>query len=269
VTAALVGVAWTLAVCCALALGRTRRRLERVARAEHELRGPAAVLLLACERMRREPAARRHARVLEVELERLRAGLAELTAARTGRPRRAEPAAVDLASFSAGAAAGWRAPLREAGRDVRVDWRAGRMPLVADRGRLAGVLANLVANAAEHGDGPVELRGHRVAGGVRVEVRNSVPARARTGLGGEHPAGGRGLAIARDAAAELGGRLSLEAADGTVTAALELPLGDAADADEPPAAEAAERRPADADEPAAAEAAELRPADADEPPAAA
>ena len=89
-TAVLLALGWALAALAAVAFARAGRRLERVARAEHELRGPAAVLLLVCERMRREPGARRHARVLEVELERMRAGLAELTAARTGRPRRAE-----------------------------------------------------------------------------------------------------------------------------------------------------------------------------------
>jgi signal transduction histidine kinase len=229
-----------MAVALAVILARARRRLELVARAEHELRGPATVLLLACERMRREPAARRHARALEVELERLRAGLGELTAARGGGRPRASRAEVELGSFARTAADGWRAPLRAAGRDVRVEWRAGPVPLVADRGRLARVLGNLVANAAEHGDGPVELTGSRVEGAVRVEVRNAAAVRPRVGegrgpasaagapvSGGRgHARGGRGLAIARDAARDLGGRLSVEAADGVVTAALELPVAD-------------------------------------------
>jgi signal transduction histidine kinase len=216
----LAGAGWSLAIVLAVVLARARRRLDLVARAEHELRGPATVLLLACERMRREPAARRHARAVEVELERLRAGLAELTAARGGGRPAVGRAEVELGSFARIAADGWRAPLRDAGREVRVQWRAGRVPVVADRGRLARVLGNLVANAAEHGDGAVELRGSRVEGGVRVEVRNAAAA-ARP-----KPGGGRGLAIARDAARDLGGRLSVESVDGVVTAALELPAGE-------------------------------------------
>ncbi len=102
---------WGVVAAAIHELLRGRRRLEAVARAEHELRGPVTVLLLACERMRREPAARRHARALEVELERMAGGLAALTSARTGRP--VEPAALgrsgerELGSFVSGALGGW------------------------------------------------------------------------------------------------------------------------------------------------------------------
>ena len=50
---AFAGLSWLAA---AAVLIRLRRRLELVARAEHELRGPATALELACRRMRREGA---------------------------------------------------------------------------------------------------------------------------------------------------------------------------------------------------------------------
>ena len=91
----MAGLAGLACVTGLLALARLRGRMESVARAEHELRGPATALELACQRMRRDPAGRRHAAMIEAQLDRLRAGLAELEAARHG--RRPEPARGDRA----------------------------------------------------------------------------------------------------------------------------------------------------------------------------
>jgi hypothetical protein len=55
---------------------------ELIARAEHELRGAATALTLACEALRRDPAAGGHAAVIDAQLDRLRAGLDDLEAAR-------------------------------------------------------------------------------------------------------------------------------------------------------------------------------------------
>ncbi len=177
-------------------ISELHRRLELVARAEHELRGPVSVVSLAAERMKREPAGRRYACALDAELERLRAGLADLSAARGGRRRAGRPRRSELEPLVRSSVEAWRA----AGRSVQLDWRAGRVAVRADRGRLAQAIGNLLANAAEHGDGPVKLSAERRGGAVRVEVRNR----------------GRGLQIARDAARDAGGSLS-------VVAALELP----------------------------------------------
>jgi signal transduction histidine kinase len=185
-----------------------RRRLELVARAEHELRGPVAVVSLAAERMSREPAGLRYARALDAELERLRAGLGDLAAARSGRHRPGRARRSELEPLVRSAAEAWRT----AGRAVRLDWRAGRVAVHADRGRLAQALGNLIGNAAEHGEGPVELRAERVGGAVRVEVRNR-PAAGR----------GRGLRIASDAARDVGGSLRVARDRDGVVAALELP----------------------------------------------
>jgi signal transduction histidine kinase len=215
-----VGALAGAAVTCAL-----RARLERVARAEHELRGPATVLCMACERLRRDPAAQGHAEALEAELARLRAGLADLTAARTGRRRRVAAQRLELEPLARSAMAAWQHALEERGRSSLVDWRVGRPRVVADPGRLAQALGNLVANAAEHGSGPVELRGRRTPGGVRLEVRNGQagtpsPGNRRGGTGGR----GRGLGIASRAAESAGGRLELVPDPAEVVAALELPV---------------------------------------------
>ena len=61
--AALFG--WVFGVAALAAVLVLRVRLERVARAEHELRGPATVLCMACERLRNDPAAQGHAEALE------------------------------------------------------------------------------------------------------------------------------------------------------------------------------------------------------------
>jgi signal transduction histidine kinase len=215
---ALVGLG--LAAVLGAALGR---RLELIAQAEHELRGPVTVILLAVERMRRDPAARSHVEALEPELERLRCALADLTAARRGRRAPAEPRRTDLERLVRRAVGAWRPALRGAGRRARIDWRAGAAGMTADRGRLASAVGNLLANAAEHGDGEVDVSARRTARGIRVEVRNSVrptPDPARS------PGRGRGLRIAARAAENAGGRLEVGLSDGQALAALELPTDD-------------------------------------------
>ena len=199
-------MSWLISLVLGIWVCELRRRLELVARAEHELRGPVAVVSLAAERMRREPAGRRYAQALETELERLRAGLGDLTAARSGRRRVGAAGRSELEPLVRSGVEAWRA----AGRAVRLDWRAGSVTVLADRGRLAQALGNLLANATEHGHGPVEVRAERVGGAVRVEVRNG---RER----------GRGLGIAAEAARDAGGALRLARREKDVVAALELP----------------------------------------------
>jgi signal transduction histidine kinase len=230
VIGALVASVCALALALGTALVVLRRRLELVARAEHEIRGPATVVFLAAERMLRDPGARRYARALELELERLRTALADLTAARRGRLANDRLAPVALERLLRGVAAGWAPALRSAGRRVRIDWEADVATVIADRGRLAQALGNLMANAVDHGAGPVELRGRRSGGAVRLEVRNG----GRSDHPAQGPAGrGHGLAIARAAAESAGGELELERGEeDQVVAALVLP---AEGADGPPA----------------------------------
>jgi len=198
---------WILAATLAWACLRLRRRLELVAAAEHELRGPATAIALAAAALRREPGGLRRALAFESELERMRAGLDDLTAARAGRRSRVRPVALPLERVLRGATAGWRS----AGRPMRFRWDAGPAVVRADRGRLAQAFSNLLANAVEHGSGRVEVRGSRAGERVRVEIRDQGPR-------------GRGLGIAARAVEEAGGVLEVDRAPDGTTVAVELPL---------------------------------------------
>jgi signal transduction histidine kinase len=154
-------VGWAFALAAVWTL---RRRMARVADAEHELRGAATAIGLAGER---DP-------LLRLQIDRMAAALADLAEARGA----SAPPPADL-----------------------------------EAGRLAQVLANVIANAAEHGVGPVEVRA------VRLELRN----RDRANGGGQRTGRGRGVVIAKRAARELGGRVSVESENGFTRTVVELP----------------------------------------------
>src|SRR4051794_30220179 len=159
-------------------------RLELVARAEHELRGPLTAFALALDAARGTAAGRRLALVLDAELARARAGLADLAAAQSGRPAVPARAPVLVDRVLRSSAAAWGA---------RVHAGAGSAVVRADPARLASALGNVLSNAVEHGDGEVSVEARRVRDRIRIEVTN--------------PVRGRGLAIAADALASSGGRL--------------------------------------------------------------
>jgi len=206
---------WLLALVAAARVVALRRRLELVACAEHELRGPLAALTLAAGRERPLAPA-----VIEGQLERARAALADLAVARSGRRAAAAVQLHDPREVAERVAAGWSA----AGGRIALDWRAGGARVEADPGHLSQALGNLLSNALEHGRGPVTVRGRLAGRMLKIEIAN------RGSAGGERPrrpGRGRGLAIASRAAAEAGGALRLVASDDETVAALELPLADA------------------------------------------
>jgi signal transduction histidine kinase len=179
---------------------------ELVARAEHELRGAATALALACETLRRDPVAGGHAAVIEAQLDRLRAGLEELGAARGAGAEELRAARaggvtsdeVELAALTEAAARPWGSSF---------EWEGGPVPASIDRRRFAKALGNVLANAAKHGSGDIRVTGRPHNGGVRLQVRSR----------------GRGLTIASEAAEELGGSLTFEIVDDTAVATLDLP----------------------------------------------
>ena len=180
---------------------RLRRRLELVARAEHELRGPLTAFSLGLDAARGSAAGRRLALVLDAELARARAGLADLAAARRGRRAAAEPSLLEVDGLMRSSAAAWGAKVRAG---------AGPALVRADRSRVASVLGNVLSNAAEHGAGEVSVEARRLPDRVRIEVTNAVR--------------GRGLDIAAAAAADAGGTLATEVGIRRAKATLDLPL---------------------------------------------
>jgi signal transduction histidine kinase len=195
---------------------------ERVARAEHELRGATTALRLICEVVRRDPAAHAHAVAIDAQLDRLRAGLADLQVAQRGESRlhaAEEPPAraragesdaaerVELSALARAAAEPWE--------NASFEWEGPPLTAEVDRRRFAKALGNVLANAAEHGEGDIRVTGRAHNGGVRLEVRNR----------------GRGLTIASEAAEELGGSLSFELVGDTAIATIDLPTADPPRAD--------------------------------------
>jgi signal transduction histidine kinase len=218
---ALAAAGWCVSAALLVLVMRLRGRLELVARAEHELRGPLTAFSLALDAARGTPAGRRLRVVLDAELARARAGLADLTAARVG--ARAEPAAerVRVDRLLRSSAAAWEG----SGRTVRVRSDAGLATVHGDRGRIAQALGNVISNAVEHGSGDVSAVATRSADRVRIEVTNAIAAPGAElwrGQGGDGR--GRGLEIAADAAADVGGSVSSAIGRRRARTVLDLPI---------------------------------------------
>ena len=210
-----------------------RRCLALVAQASHELRGPLQSALLGLHGLSGDGAG---ARVAAIDLELRRAALAleDLSAAARGRRAEASPAEVELGALLAEAAASWELLARERGAALVVVPPAAPMPVRADPLRLAQALANLVANAVEHGGGDVRVCARTGGGGAaRIEVTDGGPglpaplgellAAAR----GRRDRRGHGLALAAAIARRHGGRLVTAPSPRGARLALELPLADA------------------------------------------
>ena len=223
-TVAFAVAGWAAAVLLAAWLLVLRARLEAVARADHELRGPVTALALCADALARDPATAAQGRALAGQVARLRAGLADLAAARRRLPwRRGTPRgvpALPLEEAVRAAAGGWAPVAAALGRELSLEWEAGAAAAAIDEGRLAQSLGNLLSNALEHGAGDVGVRAVRAGDRVRVEIRN---AGAPSG-GRARRDRGRGLAIAARAAAETGGRVIVRRDGEATVTTLELPL---------------------------------------------
>ena len=173
-------------------------------------------------------------RLAAVELELRRAGLAldDLEAARGGRRREDRHVAVDVGALLAGAVEGWRPLAGARASELHFAPPATRFLVRADPLRLAQAAGNLVANALEHGSGPVRVRVHATAAHVRIEVRDrgpGLPAPVAELATRRRHAGrrGHGLAIAGEVAARHGGRLLTAPVAAGACVVLELPRHDA------------------------------------------
>lgn len=227
---------WLAASGAGLVAGGTWRaltgRMETVARACHELRGPltAARLGLQLGATAGELSASR-LRAIDLELGRAALALEDLDGVRARGPMAAwRPLeAVDLGELVADSVEAWRPAASASGVELRASWSGAAASVRGDRLRLAQATGNLIANAIEHGGGLVEVRGSALEGRVRVEVSDTGPGlpgpvaelvrRPRAGRG----ARGRGLAIASAVAAGHGGRLAAAPSRRGARLVLELP----------------------------------------------
>ena len=217
---------WVVAGVLGVLVLRLRRRFELTSDACHELRGPATAIGLAAAALLREPGGLRRAMPFETQLDRLRVALDDLDAAREGRRAPPRRSAIALEQLLRASAAGWRPVAEAQGRALRMRSRSSGALVHADRGRLAQVLGNLLANAVEHGSGTVELSGRQEGARVILEVRDRGDGQGVEPDRRLHrdPARGRGLGIAEAAVNEAGGTLKLVRGDGGTVAAVELPL---------------------------------------------
>jgi signal transduction histidine kinase len=235
VSTALSLAGWIAAgLAAALAVGVRRSygdRMEAVARACHELRGPltAARLGLALGAGQPRPSARR-LRAIDVELGRAALALDDLAGAGGRGPRRWDVDRVDVAALLTDSVEAWRAAAAAAGMQLRAYARGEEAVVWGDRVRLAQALGNLIANAVEHGRGPVTVHGVVRQGRVRIAVADRGPGlpapvaelrrRPRRGRG----ARGRGLAISAEVAEAHGGRLLSAPSYMGARLVLELPV---------------------------------------------
>jgi signal transduction histidine kinase len=229
-------VAWLVAstaVCSGLVVRRAgEMRMEAVARACHELRGPLAAARLGLELgVRVGELSPAQLRALDLELGRASLALDDLAAVgRRDRDGHAQDA-VDVGALLADSVEAWRAVAAARGAVLAFDWSGAAACVRGERLRLAQATGNLIANAIEHGGGEISVRGSLAAEGtaVRIEVVDAGPGLpapvaelARRPRGGRG-ARGRGLAIAATIARDHGGRLAAAPSERGARLVLELP----------------------------------------------
>lgn len=228
---------WVLAVGAIAAAAFARHRMaslaEAVARTCHELRGPlTAARLGLVVAFRTGQVADVRLRALELDLGRATLAVEDLSQVSSTRRRQAAIGgeAVDVVRLLIEAVEAWQAMASAYGAELRLAHSPERPVVMGDRLRLAQAVGNLVANAAEHGGGVVELGCRADAGVVRIEVADEgagLPApvrqlvrRRRRGTG---RARGHGLAIASSIAHAHGGRLDAVPSERGARVVLEVP----------------------------------------------
>ena len=131
---------------------------------------------------------------------------------------------VDARGIAVAACDRWRARAARSGRRIVVRWRCGPVLANVDPTRVSQALDNLIANALEHGGGPISIEACRHGDRIDLIVRDSgpkvgVPARVAD------PRRGHGLRVTRRLARLNGGSLRMRRGEGRGTsAALVLPL---------------------------------------------
>jgi signal transduction histidine kinase len=223
----------SLAVFSGLIVRRSSElRMEAVARACHELRGPLAAARLGLELgVRVGELSPAQLRALDLELGRASLALDDLAAVglrvRDGSVRQE----VDVAELLTDSVEAWRPSAAARGVALALEWSGVPARVWGERLRLAQATGNLIANAIEHGGGAISVRGSLASerACVRIEVVDAGPGLpapvadlARRPRGGRG-ARGRGLAIAATVARDHGGRLAAAPSERGARLVLELP----------------------------------------------
>lgn len=221
-------VAAPFALTCAsvVVAGRLRsgRRRERLNRALHELRRPLQALALAASR----PAGAGRADHLALALHALDGLDHEINGGAAERDLRP----VDVLELVEQALARWRPLAARSGRRIELRWSANGSRVVGAAAAIAQALDNLIANALEHGSGPVRVEATARAGRLRLMVADGLAGDTRPAFPAGNgvlprrrdPRRGHGLRIVADVAARHGGRFAACRHGGGVTAVVELPL---------------------------------------------
>jgi signal transduction histidine kinase len=210
---------------------------EAVARSCHEVRGPLTAARLGLVLASRTgQLADVRLRAIELELERATLALEDLSEAwhgagvfgRSGVAPGWEQ--LDVAQLLAESVEAWQAPARAQGVELRLVESPARPTVIGERLRLAQAICNLIANAVEHGRGPVEVSWRIDAATVRIEVVDEGPGlrapvaelaqRRRVRAGSRR---GHGLAVASAVATAHGGRLASAPSERGARLVLELP----------------------------------------------
>lgn len=225
---------WSVAAAALAALALTRRalalRMEAVARASHEVRGPLTAVRLGLERgAMGGPLSVERLRAIDLELSRATRALDELQGVGSSQPHCGplkQP--LDVSRLLSDSVEAWRASAEASGVTLTLDWAGPSVAIVGDRVRLAQATGNLIANAIEHGGGRVEVRGRADQGTIRVQVLDDGPglsapvAELARGADPARPRG-HGLRIALAVAAAHGGRLAAAPSERGARLVLELP----------------------------------------------
>lgn len=217
---ALAGGLWPVALSMAVVIaggrvreGRRRRTLnERL----HEIRRPLQALALSVK-----PSAAESPDPLELAL----AALSDLDREVNGGGIEFSRRPVEARMLAIAACERWRTRAAGAGRRIAVRWRCGDALADVDPLRVSQALDNLIANALEHGDGPITLEGLRNGDRIDLIVRDSGATAADRLREHADPRRGHGLRITHRLARGNGGELRVGSSRRTGTvAALVLPL---------------------------------------------
>lgn len=208
---------WPVVASMALVCGarlRSAQRRTALNRAMHELRRPLQALILAPGGQRSHERSPGPLELALVALDDLDVAINGTRPVLTRRPVAARP-------LVEGTVSRWRALGARRDRSVRLEWDAGAAVVMADPARLTQALDNLLANAIEHGRGPVMVRGTRSPVGLSLEV---VTAGTRPARRHSDPRRGHGLAVVERVAVAHLGRFRIRSTGQSVAAVLELPL---------------------------------------------